>query len=171
MKRLAIVILVVCLCLIPVVILLSKEERPVNPERKQDEPVVSRAKEADDAGVREDPPVAAKARPEIADQLPPGSKLEDAKNGGCMVTLPGVGVYLANGVTVAERGLVFKGPIAFALTKEGPWVGYAGEGVSMHLAKDGTTKLSGESAIMRENMPAPAAGSTDAARRAAEVGR
>ncbi|MEK7951568.1 hypothetical protein [Luteolibacter soli] len=151
MKRRAILILAACLILIPAALLSSRDNRSSAGNSKTS--ASPKASTGQDAPFQDGSPPARKTRPAVSDLLPPGYQLEETSNGGCMLTIPGVGVYAATDVSVAARGLVFKGPITFAATKDGPWIGYAGEGASIHLAKDGTTKLSGDSAIIRENLP------------------
>ena len=154
MKRLVIIVLAVGALLIPVIIFSSKDLRQASPEERTSKDVSSHSTDSN-TPVPDHQPAPQKSRPDLTDQLPPGSELVETGNGGYMITLPGVGVYRARGLAVAERGLVFKGPIAFAASKEGPWVGYAPQDVSMHMAKDGTTKLSGKSALSRENTTDP----------------
>lgn len=75
------------------------------------------------------------------------------ENGSVIVKVPNRGFYSASGVTAADRGLVFKGPIAFSPSESGPWVGYADDATVMFMDEKGATKLSGKSAVVREEAP------------------
>ena len=123
----------------------ARTDLPNVPERSElgrgkDEQPLPSAKKAAKSGIR----------PNVADHLPSGYELTEMESGRVIVKVPNKGFYSASGVTAADRGLVFKGPIAFSLSESGPWVGYADDATVMFMDGKGATKLSGRSALVRE---------------------